>query len=311
MSVKQLSPLERFSAQRSCLAEGPCWSERDNGLYWVDIPNKKLYFSPIGGPVSSWSFKQKISAVVEAIQGGLILALAKNIIHFDPTTNHITKLFKVDEDIPSNRSNDAKCDPWGNLWVGTMDDNETETSGRLHVLSAEGEHKILLENIGISNTLAWDIKQQIVYFADSMAGEIYKFPIKQSNSLPSIGERRLFSKEPSGSPQAPDGSTIDCDGFLWNAKWGGSKVVRYSQMGEVDFTLDVPAGNVTSCCFGGPENKILFITTALNNPDNSIQEATENSGDGYIYSIEMSVKGAPTYKFGDKSPRSFISKTHV
>ena len=298
MTVKQSSMLRKLSNQRSSLAEGPCWSTRSNGLYWVDIPGKKLYFCRKDGPVSSWSFEQKISAVVEAKNGGLILMLAKNIIHFDVITGSMSTLFDIDLDIPSNRSNDAKCDPWGNLWVGTMDDQENKKLGRLHVFSVSGKHVVLLDNIGVSNTLAWNERRSIVYFADSMAGEIYQFSMKISKDLPVLSKKELFFNEPADSHQSPDGSAIDSEGFLWNAKWGGNKVVRYSPDGEVDFILDIPAINITSCCFGGPENKTLFITTALDNPSRGINNATKDGGDGYVYCIDLSVGGAKTCQFG-------------
>ena len=294
MTIKELSTLKIFSQKRNRLAEAPCWSVRDNGLYWVDIPSQKLHFSKIDGTVSSWLFNQKISAVIEAKSGGLILTLAKEIIHFDPKTKISTLLFDIDLDIPSNRSNDAKCDPWGNLWIGTMDDDEEGSSGRLHMMSPSFPPKIILDNIGISNTLAWDQKHNIFYFADSKVCEIYRISYMLENNIPQLGKREIFIKETELNI-APDGSTIDSDGFLWNAKWGGNKVVRYAQNGDISHIIEVPAANVTSCCFGGIGNNHLFITTALDDPN---MECGNEGMDGFVYVIELSINGVETSLYG-------------
>ena len=276
------------------MAEGPCWSVRENGLYWVDIPSQELHFSTFEGPVKSWLFEQKISAVVEAKNGGLILILAKEVIHFHQITGKITPLFSIDTDIASNRSNDAKCDPWGNLWIGTMDDNEINSSGRLHIISSYSPPKVMLDNIGISNTLAWDQNRNIFYFADSKAGEIYKIPYMLENNIPQLGKREIFIKETELNI-APDGSTIDSEGFLWNAKWDGNKVVRYAPNGDIDHIIEVPAANVTSCCFGGIGNNHLFITTALDDPN---MECGNEGMDGFVYVIELSINGVETSLYG-------------
>ena len=51
----------------------------------------------------------------------------------------------------------------------------------------------------------------------------------------------------------PDGSTVDAQGYIWNAQWGGSRIVRYSPTGEIDLILPTPASQPSCVAFGGPE----------------------------------------------------------
>jgi len=246
------------SAKQHQLAEGPFWCQRTNGLYWVDIPAQEVwYWHQASGQRKSWSFDKKVSAVFTTQSYRLLLCMADGVAYFDPETHVLEYLCHLDEDRPNNRLNDAKCDQHGILYVGSMDDNEQAKIGRLWRVDADGESCCLLDNIGISNTLAWDYSRNRFYFADSMEGKIHAFPWPDFKD---VRQTLAFAQTPEGV--GPDGSCLDSNGNLWNAMWGAGCVVCYNPEGVAIHVLKLPFKCPTSCAFGGKDGATLFITSA-------------------------------------------------
>jgi len=185
-----------------------------------------------------------------------------------------------------NRCNDAKCDPLGNLWIGTMDNSEKERIGRLWRIDSSGEASVFLDGIGVANTLAWDMLRGRFYFADSMVGDIYVFDYDRKNA--EITGRKTFFHRNS-APGVPDGSAIDEDGYLWNARWDGGCVIRISPDGELDRVVELPVQRPTSCAFGGSGMKTLFVTSAAN-----ASSAPPGSADvgGAVFVVDVNVAGS-------------------
>lgn len=254
-------PVTSLLESNNLLGEGPLWSEQHRALYWVDIIQCQLHCLQTGNSTQAhqvWSFDKKISAVTETQSSKLLLAMEDGVAVFNKDSSYLHYLCKLDTDKPHNRTNDAKCDPQGRFWVGTMDNEEQECSGCLWCVSPSGNKQKMLDNIGISNTLAWDEKRQRFYFADSMKGTIYRFDFNAETGQ--INHQSVFVKTEQGI--APDGSCIDAEGYLWNAQWDGWKIVRYNPEGHVDRIIPLPVQRPTSCTFGGDNYKTLFITSA-------------------------------------------------
>jgi hypothetical protein len=95
------------------------------------------------------------------------------------------------------------------------------------------------------------------------------------------GERRVFANVE--GPGAPDGSAIDAEGYLWNAQWGGSKVVRYTPAGEIDTVLELPVAQPTCLCFGGAKLDLLFVSTAREGLDAAALRRQPQAGDVLVY----------------------------
>ena len=96
-----------------------------------------------------------------------------------------------------------------------------------------------------------------MYFADTMRHTIWAWDYD-----PATGDatrERVFADTGAGRP---DGSCVDADGCLWNADYGGWRLVRYTPAGKVDRTIALPVANPTCCCFGGNGLDLLYVTTA-------------------------------------------------
>jgi len=283
--------ITQISQQRHSLAEGPFWSAAEQSLYWVDIPACQVWcWNQTTNEQIHWTLPKKVSAVFTSQSNRLVVTLADGVAYLDKATGELEYLCELDKDIPSNRSNDAKCDANGDLWVGTMDDAEVLSTGRLWKVSASGKRQKILDGIGIANTLAWDDSRGVFYFGDSTKGEIHAFPFPEFKD---IRDQEPFIKTPSG--MGPDGSAIDVEGCLWNAQWDGSRVVRYSPKGEMLQIIELPFSKPTSCVFGGPIGKTLFITSASINTNES--ELNELPLSGHVVAIELKIAGEPSQSF--------------
>ena len=200
-----------------------------------------------------------ICAVVPVEDGGVVVALETGIYRF-----HIPDQFEKLADYPSDaapntRFNDGKCDPFGRLWIGTMDKNAKPYQGKLYRL--DGQKWVgILDNISISNGLAWSPDQRTMYYIDTFEQAVYGFDFDGVSG--EISQKRIVVTI-SDSMGSPDGMTVDSTGKLWIALWGGSGVACFDpQTGQLLGKIEVPALNVTSCEFGGPDLKTLIISTA-------------------------------------------------
>lgn len=276
-----MTKLTKISQKRHQLAEGPFWCERQQALYWVDIPAQQVWcWQQQSNEYQHWDMPKKVSAVFTTQSERLLVCLADGVAYFDPATNELEYLCLLDDDRAGNRSNDAKCDNNGTLYVGTMDDAEESVSGRLWRVDAKGNKTCLLENMGISNTFAWDESKQRFYFGDSMQGKIHAYPWPDFQD---VRDESAFVQTPDG--MGPDGSTIDAEGNLWNAQWDGGRIVCYNSLGEDVYTLTLPFARPTSCVFGGKDYRTLFITSAS---IGLTQEEFENQTlAGYVLAIDL------------------------
>jgi sugar lactone lactonase YvrE len=203
---------------------------------------------------------------------------------------------------PLARLNDGKVAPDGSFWVGSMQNNIAEDGapielnsdiGGIFRVTSDGHTVLLLpETLGIMNTLAWSPNNREFFFADSMKGVLFSAVHDTDGTLGSI--KRFNTDCPLG---VPDGSAMDKEGYLWNARWGGGSVVRFDPSGSMDRTVNIPATNVTSCCFGGPDLKTLFVTTARSGL--SRQAVDENPDEGALFAVDCGVRGMPISAFLD------------
>ncbi|WP_332461401.1 SMP-30/gluconolactonase/LRE family protein [Paenibacillus tianjinensis] len=170
------------------------------------------------------------------------------------------RIAEVEPEHPRNRLNDAKCDSSGRLWFGTMSMDFTKAAGSLYVMDLDGQVRRVLTGISISNGLAWDDQRGRMYYVDTATRgvDVMDYDVQSGT----VDNRRRVFLIPEGAGD-PDGMTIDREGMLWIAHWGGGCVSRWNpHTGKQLAKVEVPAKNVTSCTFGGDALDELYITTA-------------------------------------------------
>ncbi len=250
------------------LGEGPVWDPGAALLYWIDIKQRRLHaYRPSGRHHDSWDLPDQPGALALQAGGGLVLALADGLAGFDPASGRVAKWVDPEPDLLGNRLNDGTTDRRGRFWFGSMDDHERDRTGALYRFDPDRTVHRVLTGVGIPNSLAFSPAGDVMYFAETLDRIIHAFDYDQATGAAS--GRRVFATI---EGCYPDGSTVDTEGCLWNAQWGGHRVVRYAPDGSVDRIVEMPVENPTSCAFGGEALDILFVTSAR------MHLATDESG---------------------------------
>lgn len=277
---------------RNQLGEGPVWDVQEQALYWVDITGRLIQcHDPASGATRRWKMPERVASLALRRSSGMVVALETGFAFFDPATGEISWIARPDAMIARNRFNDGKCDSAGRFWAGTMDDTAREHTGSLFRLDADLSVHRMDGAIAISNALAWSPDDRTFYFADTLDGIIYAYDFDPSAGT--IANRRVFAS-PAG-PGVPDGAAVDREGHLWNAEWDGWRVVRYAPDGSVDRVLELPVQKPTSCAFGGPDLKTLYITSASLGLDEAAL-ATQPWA-GCVLAIDLDIAGLPSHRF--------------
>ncbi|MEZ5925739.1 MAG: SMP-30/gluconolactonase/LRE family protein [Hyphomicrobiaceae bacterium] len=262
----ELGPL--LETHRDVLGEAPFWDAETETLYWVDInPGIVRALHPATGRLRHWQFAEPVGAAVPRVGGGMIVAMVSGLYTFDLETKALAKAVVLEPPGLGNRPNEARVDPQGRLWVGTMQndvgpDREeipvTRSSGVLYRIDADMTVTRHETGVGVSNTLCWDEARGRLYFGDSLAEVIWVYDWDAAAGQ--IANRRVFAATKGHG--VLDGSALDAEGYLWNARWGGACLIRYAPDGSIDRIQPTPARQLTSCVFGGADRRTLYVTTA-------------------------------------------------
>jgi sugar lactone lactonase YvrE len=253
-----VTSVELVLDSQAALGEGPCWLAHRQQLLWVDILAGHVHLlDPATGEDRAIPAGQPAGAAVPADDGRLALALQDGFALLDPDGGTLERVADVERDRPDNRMNDGKCDSAGRFWAGTMAMDEQTVSGALYRLDARRVTRVL-EGVGISNGLGWSPDDARMYYIDTPTTRVDVFDFDPATGA--VASRRpLLHVE---GPGKPDGMTVDGDGSLWVALWGGWRVLHVRPDGTVAGVIQLPVSQVTSCCFGGPDLGDLYITTA-------------------------------------------------
>lgn len=285
----------------SCIApsgdrtgEAATWAADEGALYWTDINRFLIHrLDVISDSVKSWFFDEPVVALaLTAEPGRLLVALGSRLIWWWPASDRRAAHGFVLPGAPAVRLNDGRADPLGNFWVGSMKNNVLPDGssgevgrgmGALYRISPEGTVTVWREGLGISNTLCWSADATTFYFGDTLEDAIYAWDFDPETGA--IGnERPFFTGFGRG---LPDGSAIDAEGFLWNCRYGGGCIARVAPDGSLAETIAMPVTNPTTCTFGGPDLRTLYITSAAN------EAAPGDRLAGGLFAVRVAVPGLP------------------
>ena len=267
------------------VGEGPLWHPIDRQLYWVDIPQGRIFrFDPESGRHEQFYESGVIGGFTIQEDGTLLLFMDRGSV----ALLRDGELTSVIDDIPEERDtrfNDVIADPNGNVFCGTM---PTETrSAKLYRLDRDGNLTVVLDDIGLSNGLGFTLDRRQMYYTDSFARKIYIFDYDQSTS--EISNQRVFVETPAGEG-IPDGMTVDAEGCVWSARADGSALYRYTPQGVQDMAIRFSAKKVSSVTFGGPDLDEIYVTTI--GGDN---KAEEGPGAGALFRLRLGIRGVPDF----------------
>jgi len=271
-------------------AEGPFWY--DGRFGWVDIMAGRLWLAGFDGTdltePRSHDVGRPLGAAVPRTAGGWVLAAGTGFASLDEDGT-VTPLTEDLADPSGIRMNDGKCDPAGRFWAGTMPYDESRPVGSLYVF--DGRPRTVLDGVTISNGLGWSPDHRRMYYIDTPTGRVDVLDYDEDTGA--VSGRRPFVEVEGGHP---DGMTVDDEGCLWVALWGGGAVHRYDPAGRLARVVRLPVTNVSSCCFGGPGGSTLFVTTSRQGLSDARREAEPDAG--RIFRVDPGVSGPPGFPFG-------------
>lgn len=268
------------------LGEGTIWSARDDAVYWVDILAPALNrLSLKDGAVERWAMPEPLGWVAERAGGGFIGGFKSGFaeISLDPLT--ITPIGDPEPDLPGNRMNDGKADAQGQIWCGTMDMAEESDSGSLYRLTPDLVWQQMDTGYRVPNGPAFSHCGKWLYHSDTARRIMYRF----ARTADGIANRQPFISF-TDADGYPDGMTVDADGHIWVAHWGGGRISRFTPDGKLDRAIALPARQVTNICFAGPDLDRMFVSSAAIGLD-----ATPY--DGGLFEVDCGGRGLPTHLF--------------
>lgn len=279
------------------LGEGVLWCDREQVVYWTDIQQSQLWrYRPQDGAIARWPMPERLAAMAlcEA-DGWLLLALASRLAFFHPEHNDFRDLQGLHGLAPlDTRANDGACDRQGRFVFGLLHEpaeGPKQAVAPFLRLNADLSLEVLpLPTVAISNSIAFSPSGDTMYFCDSLQKQILRCDYGDT-----LGPAQLFV-DLQAEPGEPDGSAVDADGGLWNARWGDARVVRYLPDGTEDRAIATPVSQPTRPAFGGLAHRTLFITSAHDGMDAAAR--AQDPLAGHLLSLDdAGIAGLPEARF--------------
>ncbi len=306
------------------LGESPFWHPQENRLYWVDIPGRRIGRVVVQGlqpqgAVEYWPLTQEPGCIapvqVGDLGGGLVMALRDGIYLAREWGGPLQLLAAAPYDTRKQRFNDGKCDAQGRFWAGSLYEPKDQALGALYMLDDQGLHAMVggvkdgahdgvKEGVVTANGLAWSPDGHTAYWADTAAHQVRAFDFDAASGQ--FTNSRVFYQAPpkpagwawgSATPYGgrPDGAAVDAEGCYWSAQYEGGRLLRIAPSGQVLAEVPTPALCPTMPCFGGPDLKTLFITTARHGRSDA--ELAQYPGAGCVWAMRVEVAGVTVNEF--------------
>jgi sugar lactone lactonase YvrE len=259
------------------LGEGPIWDYRRGVLCWVDIVGRVVHvYDPVAARDRTIDAGQEVGCIALRAGGGLVLAGRNGFAELDMESGQVAALLDPERHIPTNRFNDGKVDRQGRFWAGTMNTEGQAGKGSLYCLYPDFRLRTVVTGVSISNGIAWSADSRVMYFVDTPTQEVVAWDFDAE--IGAVSNRRVVVRIPPEKGK-PDGMTIDTEGMLWIALYGGGAVTRWNPAnGQLLATIQVPAPRVTACAFAGLRMDELYITSSRRGLDAKDVAAFPRSG---------------------------------
>lgn len=284
-AVAGISP-EVFDDRICALGEGPLWHPLRKTLYWVDLLNRRVLARGESG-INAWDLGEMPSALAWVDRERLLVACESGLNILSVETGEKTLVCALEPDLPGNRSNDGRADPWGGFWIGTMGNSGEPGQGNLYRWY-RGELRKLDSGLTVPNGLCFDRERRLAYYADSAANTIYKVMLEAQTGWP-VSPREVHL-DLTADKLIPDGAVADAEGNMWTSLWDGARTQCYSPEGEVRNALLAPVIRTTCPAFGGDDFTDMYVTTAAVGLEDAPDAAVRN---GVTLVYRNAVKGVP------------------
>ena len=285
-----------FSHEICDLGEGPLWSAERASLFWVDI-NRHLVFEKAFASQERdfdrcWEFDSIPTALATVLNDTNSLWVITDIglvkLNLVTGEQNVEVPYQLKD---GQRTNDAGVGPDKQLWIGTMQCLPALPEGVIFSVSEQGDITHQGDNITIPNTFCWSLNGQYIHVTDSFQGILYKIPFPEA-----VSSHQEYPWQKSKDTEATyDGGAMDAEDSLWVTRWGLSCVERINKSGETTDRIAVPSQQPSSCCFGGPDGSVLFITSATENLSASEKSEQPDAGKVFMTRTPTTGGGIPAF----------------
>lgn len=268
------------------LGEGPSYDPVSDTLYWFDIVNGLLLEKRFGEDRTMTTQLGQMASAQATIDGERQLILTETGLHVrDRTTGGMALYTAVEATNAATRSNDARVHPSGALWFGTMGKQAEPGAGRVYWFF-RGELRELYAGISIPNSIAFSADGTVAYYADTAVGRIMRVACNARTGMPE-GEPKVFAE--SQGEGSFDGSVVDADGTLWNARWGEGRLAAYTPDGKLVRSVPLPVSQPSCPAFVGKHADRLAVTSAWIDLSDEARHAQPDAGRTFL--VDLPVKG--------------------
>ncbi|MEM7061471.1 MAG: SMP-30/gluconolactonase/LRE family protein, partial [Pseudomonadota bacterium] len=284
---------------RCTLGEGLQWNDQLQRLFWTDIQERQLYSCDADGQdVQVMNLPDRLGSFAFDPDGDILAAYAKGLFRMAGNGRRAERLTDFEPDHPTSRLNDGRCDRVGQFITGGIDENGLAPTSSLIRFSI-GRTEVLRTGVGCANSICFSPDGSVMYFTDNHTQQIVAYDYEPDGPLP---PPRVFHDVPPEDGNA-DGSCIDAEGAMWNARFYAGNVRQILPDGSAAARVDLPAPNVTCTCFGGPDLDRLYIITArVEMTDGQLAESPHS---GSLFVADVGVRGLPEERFATPLYRSW------
>jgi len=267
------------------VGEGPLWHAQSNTVYFTDIEGRRLirYDPKTGKHDHVRESKGRVGGFTFERDGSMVLFEEQSVIHRDKKGKERV-LVEIKEGNPE-RFNDVKTDPEGRVFIGTM--GIEKGNGACIRVDPGGKYTILVEKVGCGNGPAFSKDGRKFYFTDTFTKSIFVFDYDRKTGT--ISNRRVFCTSDPEKDGYPDGCTVDTEGHVWSARWGGYGLIRYRPDGSVERRVKLPSKQTTSLTFGGKDYTDIYVTSACW----QMKPSASKDHVGGLYHLNLGIKGMP------------------
>lgn len=281
---RHVSPLTSLGYS---LAEGPFWDVRNSRLTWVDIDAGALWcVSDLSGgetPQLLLRGDHALGVAVPHADGGWVCGRGRGV---ELVSDEGDVLVSVELERSGVRMNDGKADRSGRFWVGSKAEDNAPGAGSLWRIGLDGGITRMLSGLTIANGLGWSPDGSVMYVTDSAAGRITAYECDEATGELGAG---LTFVDVDPALGVPDGLSVDTEGFVWTAVWGGACVLRISPDGEAVERVEIPTSHVSSCTFAGPTLDTLVVTSARS--ELTVEQLAAQPFAGHVFSVVVDAVG--------------------
>jgi D-xylonolactonase len=283
-STFMLYEIEALANAHCNTGENPFWIPETRQVLWTDIPNGRLFrFDVATGQWRQFYDGEIVGGFTLQSDDSLLLFRDHNIAVL--REDGAEEILRDDIDPETGRFNDVFTDPEGRVFAGTMGNGGP--NGGLYRVDLDGSVTKLWDGTGCANGMGFTPDLRGFYWTDTSAKTIFLFDYNRASG--ELSNRREFLKVTDPEWGVTDGMTVDSDGNVWSAFWGGSAIRQFSPQGELLQEIKFPVANITSCIFGGEKLDELYVTTAGGKDDS-------DTADGTLYRVRVDATGRPEFR---------------